>query len=66
MENKWWKHAHSWHGGGGGNLYGLGVIGALFYFLPNAIGLQDLIIGLIKSFAWPAFLVFKALEFLKV
>ncbi len=63
---KWWKHAKRWHGKGhGGHIYGLGVIGALFYFLPHVTNLQGAIVGIIKSIVWPALLVFKALELLK-
>ncbi len=62
---KWWKHGKSWHGGSGGHLYGLGVVGALFYFLPHAANLSDVVLGIIKSIGWPALLVFKALELLK-
>ena len=54
-----------WHKGGGGHIYGLGVVGALFYFLPHVTTLQDAILGIIKSIGWPALLVFKALELLK-
>ncbi len=38
-------------GGGGGHIYGLGVVGAFFYFLPHAANFQELIIGIIKSIA---------------
>ena len=62
---KWWKHAKPWHKGGGGHIYGLGLIGALFYFLPHVTNFQEAIIGIFKSIVWPALLVFKTLELLK-
>ncbi len=67
MHKKWWIWKKPWHSGGGsgGHIYGLGVIGALFYFLPNAANFQVIIVGIIKSIGWPALLVFKALELLK-
>jgi len=65
-DKKWWKHAKPWHkGGGGGHIYGLGVIGSLFYFLPHVANFQEGIVGIVKSIIWPALLVFKALELLK-
>lgn len=69
MQDKvWWKHAKKWHKGGGGGapLYGLGIIGALFYFLPHSGTFTEVVVGIIKSLAWPAVLVFKALELLRV
>lgn len=53
-------------GGGGGAVYGLGVIGALFYFLQHSATASETIIGIIKAFFWPAFIVFRLLEFLHV
>ena len=61
---KWWKYKN-WHKGSGGHIYGLGIIGALFYFLPHVTNFQEALLAIIKSIAWPALLVFKALELLK-
>lgn len=47
-------------------LYGLGVIGALFYFLKDAATFSAVILGIGKSFFWPAFIVFKVLTNLHV
>lgn len=67
MEKKnWWNHRKMWRGGGHGHLYGLGIIGALFYFLQSASGIQGVVVGIVKAVFWPSFLVFKALELLKV
>ena len=38
---------------GSGALYGTGVIGALFYFLGNAVTFVDVVVGIIKSLFWP-------------
>ncbi len=46
--------------------YGLGVIGAMVYFIQTAPTATMVVFGIIKAFFWPAFIVFKALEFLKV
>lgn len=51
---------------GSGALYGTGVIGALIYFLQNSTTIMDAVIGIIKSFFWPAVMVYKALELLNV
>lgn len=61
------KHKHH-HGGCGGNnaLYGLGVVGALFYFLKGASTFGAVMMGIGKSFFWPAILMFKLLTYLKM
>jgi hypothetical protein len=51
---------------GGGAFYGLGLIGALFYFLQNASGFNEIMIGIFKSLAWPAFLIFRVLGLLEM
>jgi hypothetical protein len=51
---------------GSGAIYGLGVIGALIYFLQHSTTFLTAIIGIIKAFFWPAIIVFKALELLRV
>lgn len=47
-------------------IYGLGVIGALFYFLQNATTFGVVIIGIGKSIFWPAILIFKLLTYLQM
>ena len=54
------------HEAGSGALYGLGVIGSLFYFLHNAVTFMAIVIGIGKSIFWPAFVVYKVLELLKL
>ena len=54
------------YGGTSGALYGLGIFGAAYYFLQHAVGLVPVVIALIKSVFWPAFVVFKLMELLKV
>lgn len=50
--------------GPGGAIYGLGVIGALVYYITTATSLWMGILGVLKSIFWPAFLVYGALKFL--
>ncbi|MBI5700020.1 MAG: hypothetical protein WC645_01405 [Candidatus Margulisiibacteriota bacterium] len=47
-------------------VYGLGLIGALVYYIQHATSFWNGILGIIYSFFWPAFLVFKLLEFFKM
>lgn len=43
-------------------LYGIGLIGAAVYFIPNAEGFWMGVLGLLKAIVWPAILVFEALK----
>ncbi len=52
--------------GGGDAVYGLGLVGALFYFLQHAPTFTDKLLAILKAFVWPALTVFKLLEFLKM
>lgn len=47
-------------------VYGLGVIGALIYFIQHSVGFWLGCIGVLKAFVWPVFVVYKLLEFLKL
>ncbi len=49
----------------GGALYGLGVIGALVYFIHTAPTFWMGVLGVLKGVFWPAVVVYKALEVLK-
>jgi hypothetical protein len=52
--------------GGGEAVYGLGFIGALIYFIQHAGNFVEGLIGILKAIVWPAFMVYKLLEFLKL
>lgn len=56
------KHIHR-HGPSGA-IYGLGFIGALIYYISNAATFWMGVIGVLKAFVWPAFLVHGLLKFL--
>ena len=49
-----------------GGIYGLAFIGSLIYFLQHSTTFWMGVIGFFKALLWPAFLVYKALEFLKM
>jgi hypothetical protein len=51
-------------GGGGGLVYVLGWIGALIYYIQAATGFWGGVLGILKSFVWPAFVVYDLLKFL--
>ena len=46
-------------------VYGLGLIGALIYFISNATSFWMGALGFLKALVWPAFLVYEALKVLK-
>ncbi|MEI6274504.1 MAG: hypothetical protein WCP08_00880 [Prolixibacteraceae bacterium] len=43
-----------------GAVYGLGFIGAAFFFISKAAGFWGIVLGLLKAMIWPAFLVYEA------
>ncbi|MFA4999857.1 MAG: hypothetical protein WC545_00650 [Patescibacteria group bacterium] len=47
-------------------IYGLAFIGALVYYLQHATTFWTGVIGFLKALVWPAFLVYRLLEFLKM
>lgn len=49
-----------------GGIYGLGFIGAAVYFLGHAGSFWGGVLGFLKALVWPALLVYKLLEFLKM
>jgi len=46
-------------------VYGLGLIGAAVFYIKGAATVGAGVIGFLKALVWPAFLVYKALEFLR-
>ncbi len=52
--------------GGSEAIYGLGVIGALIYFLQQASTLWEGVIGIIKAVFWPAVTVYEVLKLLNL
>lgn len=50
--------------GGGDAVYGLGLIGALVYYIQQADGFWSTILGTLKALVWPAFVVYDLLKFL--
>ncbi len=46
-------------------VYGMGLFGAMVYYIGNASSFGQGVLGFLKAFFWPGFLVHKLLEFLK-
>lgn len=49
-----------------GAIYGLGMIGAAVYFIQHSTGFWSGVLGLLKAFAWPAMILYKVLDLLKM
>ena len=49
-----------WRGCGGG-VYGLGFLGAAIYYIQQATGFWNGVLGILKAAVWPAFVVYKLL-----
>jgi hypothetical protein len=56
-DNKKWHH----HAGGGDAVYGIGLIGALVYFIQHAAGFWMGVLGILKAIVWPAILIYRLL-----
>jgi hypothetical protein len=63
MADSNWNHAG---GAGGGAVYGLGIIGALVYFIQSATSFWDGAYGVFQALVWPAYLIYGALHSLKL
>ena len=49
-----------------GGIYGMAFIGAAIYFIQNAATFWQGVFGFIKALFWPAVLMYKLLEYLKM
>ncbi len=47
-------------------VYGLGLIGAVVYFIGHAASFWGGVLGFLKAIVWPAFLVYELLKYLKM
>ena len=45
----------------GGSIYGLGIIGAIIYYVSTATNFWMGALGFMKALVWPAFLVYELL-----
>lgn len=51
---------------GAGAVYGLGLVGAVVYYIQHAKTFGEGVLGFLKALVWPAMLIYKLLEFLKM
>ncbi len=49
-----------------GGIYGMAFLGALVYFIQHATSFWLGVLGLFKAIFWPALLLYKLLEYLKM
>ena len=52
--------------GPSGGIYGLAFIGAAIYFIQHATTFWGGVLGILKALVWPAILIYKCLEYLKM
>jgi hypothetical protein len=60
-DRKAWSNRNA---GGGNAVYGLGLIGALVYYIHTAHGFWAGVLGILKALVWPAFVIYDLLGFL--
>lgn len=51
---------------GGGWIWFLGFIGAIIYYWQLANGFGEYVVGVLKAFVWPAYMVYDLFKFLGV
>lgn len=49
---------------GNSAVYGLGLIGALVFFIQQATSFGEGVLGFLKALVWPAIAAYKLLQFL--
>ena len=49
-----------------GSVYGLAFVGAAIYFIQHATTFWEGVFGFVKALFWPALLMYKLLEFMKM
>lgn len=54
------------HTGGFGGIYFLAFIGSAVYFIQHSISFWGGVLGFLKALVWPAILMYKLLEYMKM
>ena len=61
------KNKGGMHGNGMiGGAYFVTIVGAAIYFIQNSANFWEGVVGILKAFVWPAFVIQKVLEILKL
>ncbi|MBN1779327.1 MAG: hypothetical protein JW816_03865 [Candidatus Buchananbacteria bacterium] len=53
-------------GGAGGAVYGLGLVGAVVYYIQHAETFWLGVLGILKAIVWPAMIIYHLLQFLNM
>ncbi|NCU31171.1 hypothetical protein EOM57_05205 [Candidatus Saccharibacteria bacterium] len=61
-KSRWGHGNNNYNAGGGGAVYGLGMIGATVYYISVAPDFWMGVLGILKALVWPAFLVYEAMK----
>jgi len=61
VKNNWHQNGSAW-----GGVYCLGIIGAAVYFLQLSAGFWQGALAILKSFFWPAYLIYHLFGLLKI
>jgi len=54
------------HNSAFGGIYGLAFVGAVVYFIQHSASFWGGVLGFLKALIWPAILMYKLLEYLKM
>jgi len=49
-----------------GSIYGLAFVGAAVYFIQHSTSFWDGVLGFLKAVVWPAILMYRLLDHLKI
>jgi hypothetical protein len=58
------KYKVAYRGGASDAVYAFGLFGAWFYYLSTATTFWEGLLGIIKGFFWPGFLVYEIMKYL--
>ncbi|HEY3295939.1 MAG TPA: hypothetical protein VGL38_10910 [bacterium] len=61
-QSNWKRQSHGVSSG----VYGMAFIGAAIYYIEHASTFWEGVLGLLKAMIWPAMLIYKLLEYLKM
>ncbi len=61
-----WKGMGMCCGQPSGAVYGFGFLGALVFYLQHALTAGDMLLGVVKAVIWPAMIVYRVIEMLKI
>jgi hypothetical protein len=56
----------AYRGGASDAVYAFGLFGAWFYYISTATTFWEGLLGLLKGFFWPGFLVYELLKYLNL